>query len=178
MLKSIFASFLVLCVLTSNVGCTTSFLSPADGMGVKEPKIRFKKTRTSLEAEASSNFTGDIDFKGKYNKLEGDFEGSLVAHVSSDASTVVDSQVEKIKALEAAYGKYSDNMTALGIAQAQAWQEAFSSIAQVIPGIIGASSGGGNNQGPTTDPLATVLSIWGTLTPEQQAQLIVRFSGS
>lgn len=177
MLKSIGVSFLLLCVLSSNIGCTTSFLSPADGMSVKEPKIRFKKTRTSLEAEASSNFTGDIDFKGKYNKLEGDFEGSLVAHVNSDASTVVDSQVEKIKALEAAYGKYSDNMTALGIAQAQAWQQAFSNLTQVLPGIIGGSSGGGgSNQKP--DPFATVLSLWGSLTPEQKTQFIARLSGS
>jgi hypothetical protein len=144
-------------------------------MGVEQPKIHFKKTRTSLEASASSNFKGDLKFNGEYNKADGDFKGSLEAHVDSDASTVTESQVEKIKAMENAYNKYSDNMTALGIAQAQAWQKAFEGITQIIPGTVGAlKSNSGSDSG---GPLENVMSIFNSLTPEQKNALFEKLKG-
>ena len=175
MIRLIFTCVLSVCVFTSNVGCTTSFLSPADGMGVQQPKIHFKKTRTSLEASASSNFKGDLKFDGQYNKADGDFKGSLEAHVDSDASTVTESQVEKIKALESSYAKYSDNMTAIAIAQAKAWSDAFSSLTQAIPGLVGAIPSKPTN--PTFDPIGTILSVWNSLPPEAKADLISKLTG-
>jgi len=172
MIKLTLISFVLISFLS---GCVTGFLPPSQAMGVEQPKIHFKKTRTSLEASASSNFTGDLLFDGEYDKDDKNFKGRLEAHVNSDASTVTESQVEKIKAMENAYNKYSDNMTALGIAQAQAWQKAFESITQIIPGTVGAlKSNSGSDSG---GPLENVMSIFNSLTPEQKNALFEKLKG-
>jgi len=154
-------------------GCTASFLSPAQGMGVEQPKIHFKKTRTSLEASASSNFSGDLKFNGEYDKEGGNFKGELEAHVNSDASTVTEAQVEKIKAMENAYNKYADNMTAIAIAQAQAMQKAVEGITNMIPGAIGALNPAPQPDGP--GPLENITTLWNSLTPEQKQAFLDKF---
>lgn len=160
MLKLVSVSIFCACVFVANTGCTMSFMDPAKGMGVEQPKLRFKKTRTSFEGEASSNFKGDLEFAGKYDKADGNFDGKLIAHVDSDASTVTESQVEKIKALEASYGKYADNMTALGIAHAQAWSTAFGQLTQMIPGLVSGMGGIGGKPSASNGPsLPEILAV-------------------
>jgi len=142
-------------------------------MGVEQPKIFLKKTRTSFEASASSDFSGDIEVDGEYSKEDGSFKGKLKANVTSDASTPTTAQVEKIKAMENAYNKYADNMTALGIAQAQAWQAAFESLTQMVPNTVGVIKANPKPSEPSA--FDNMLAVWNSLTPEQKQAFLDKF---